>query len=255
MKVVILAGGVGSRLSEETDVRPKPMVEIGHRPILWHIMKHFTQFGHNEFVLCLGYKGEYIKRYFTESLALSADMTIDFSAGTVDTHAAVREDWRVTLVDTGQHTETAGRIQQIQQYVEGEPFFLTYGDGVADVDLDALLKFHEAQGQLATVTAVHPTARFGQLEIDGDTVVRFDEKPQMHEGWINGGFFVLEPGIFDFIPGDVDWASEPLEGLARANELNAFRHEGFWQCMDTLRDKIYLQSLWDQGSPPWKTWS
>lgn len=255
MKVVILAGGVGSRLSEETDVRPKPMVEIGHRPILWHIMKHYASFGFNEFVICLGYKGEYIKRYFSESLALASDMTIDFGSGTVETHQAVREDWRVTLVDTGQHTETAGRLAQIRRFVDDGPFLMTYGDGVSNVDLDALVKFHESQGRLATVTAVHPTARFGALEIEGDRVVRFDEKPQMAEGWINGGFFVLEPGIFDYIPGDVDWAREPMEQLAAAGQLNAFRHDDFWQCMDTLRDKIYLQGLWDQGNAPWKIWN
>ncbi|NLA37452.1 MAG: glucose-1-phosphate cytidylyltransferase [Actinobacteria bacterium] len=255
MKVVILAGGVGSRLSEETDVRPKPMVEIGHRPILWHIMKHYASFGFNDFVICLGYKGEYIKRYFSESLALASDMTIDFGRGTVETHEAVRDDWRVTLVDTGQHTETAGRLAQIQRFVEDGPFLMTYGDGVSNVDLEALVKFHEAQGRLATVTAVHPTARFGALEIEGDQVVRFDEKPQMAEGWINGGFFVLEPGIFDYIPGDVDWAREPMEQLAAAGQLNAFRHDDFWQCMDTLRDKIYLQGLWDQGHAPWKIWN
>ena len=251
MKVVILAGGVGSRLSEETDVRPKPMVEIGHRPILWHIMKHYSHFGFNDFVLCLGYKGDYIKRYFSESLALSADMTIDFGRGIVESHEVERDDWRVTLVDTGQHTETGGRIQQIQKYVGDEPFMLTYGDGVADVDLDALVKFHEHHGRLATVTAVHPTARFGELRMEGDTVTRFAEKPQMHEGWINGGFFVLQPEIFDYIPGDVDWAREPLEGLASAGQLNAFRHDGFWQCMDTLRDRETLERIFDSGKAPW----
>ncbi|HPB46033.1 MAG: glucose-1-phosphate cytidylyltransferase [Microthrixaceae bacterium] len=255
MKVVILAGGVGSRLSEETDVRPKPMVEIGHRPILWHIMKHYSSYGFNDFVICLGYKGEYIKRYFSDSLALASDMTIDFGEGTVEAHETVRDDWRVTLVDTGQHTETAGRISQIKKYVDDGPFLMTYGDGVSDVDLEALVKFHEAHGNLATVTAVHPTARFGALAIEGDQVVRFDEKPQTEEGWINGGFFVLEPEIFDYIPGDVDWAREPMERLAAAGELNAYRHDGFWQCMDTLRDKIYLQGLWDKGGAPWKIWS
>jgi len=254
MKVVILAGGVGSRLSEETDVRPKPMVEIGHRPILWHIMKHYSHYGYKDFVLCLGYKGEYIKRYFSESLALAADMTIDFGRGTMEPHQAVRDDWRVTLVDTGQHTETAGRLLQIRKYVDDGPFMLTYGDGVADVDLNKLLEFHSKHKQLATVTAVHPSARFGQLRLDGHAVTCFNEKPQMQEGWINGGYFVLEPGIFDYIPGDVDWARAPLEGLADAGQLNAYRHEGFWQCMDTLRDKIYLQRLWNQGTAPWKIW-
>lgn len=254
MKIVILAGGVGSRISEETDVRPKPMVEIGHRPILWHIMKHYFHYGYKDFVLCLGYKGEYIKRYFSEYLALAADMTIDFGRGIVEPHQVVRDDWRVTLVDTGQHTETAGRLMQIRKYVDDGPFMLTYGDGVADVNLNKLEEFHSKHKELATVTAVHPTARFGELRLDGDAVTCFNEKPQMHEGWINGGFFVLEPGIFDYIPGDVDWARAPLESLAAAGQLNAYRHEGFWQCMDTLRDKIYLEGLWNQGTAPWKIW-
>lgn len=254
MKVVILAGGVGSRISEETEVRPKPMVEIGHRPILWHIMKHYFHYGYKDFVLCLGYKGEYIKRYFSEYLALAADMTIDFGRGIMEPHEVVRDDWRVTLVDTGQHTETAGRLMQIRKFVDDGPFMLTYGDGVADIDLNKLEEFHRSHKQLATVTAVHPTARFGQLSLNGDAVTCFNEKPQMHEGWINGGYFVLEPGIFDYIPGDVDWARAPLESLAGAGQLNAYRHEGFWQCMDTLRDKIYLEGLWNQGSPPWKMW-
>ena len=254
MKVVILAGGVGSRLSEETDVRPKPMVEIGNRPILWHIMKHYAQFGFKDFVLCLGYKGDYIKRYFNEALALSADMTIDFESGTVQSHDSARDDWRVTLVDTGPHTETAGRLTRVRQYLGDERFLMTYGDGVADIDLNDLMKFHESHGKLATVTAVHPTARFGALGIEGDLVTHFAEKPQMAEGWINGGYFILEPAIFDHIPGDVDWAKEPMESLAHAGELCAFRHDGFWQCMDTLRDKIFLNSLWDGGDAPWKLW-
>jgi glucose-1-phosphate cytidylyltransferase len=254
MKVVILAGGVGSRISEETEVRPKPMVEIGHRPILWHIMKHYFHYGYKDFVLCLGYKGEYIKRYFSEYLALAADLTIDFGRGIMEPHEVVRDDWRVTLVDTGQHTETAGRLMQIRKFVDDGPFMLTYGDGVADVDLNKLEEFHRRHKQLATVTAVHPTARFGQLRLNGDAVTCFNEKPQMQEGWINGGYFVLEPGIFDYIPGDVDWARAPLESLAGAGQLNAYRHEGFWQCMDTLRDKIYLEGLWNKGTPPWKMW-
>lgn len=254
MKVVILAGGVGSRLSEETDVRPKPMVEIGQRPILWHIMKHYSAHGFHEFVLCLGYKGDYIKKYFTEALAAADDVSVDFTTGTVERHRRAVEPWKITMVDTGQHTETAGRLLKVREYLGDEPFMLTYGDGVADVDLTQLKKFHEAHGKLATVTAVHPTARFGQLQLDGDLVARFDEKPQMGEGWINGGYFVLEPGIFDYIPGDVDWAKEPLESLARAEQLVANRHEGFWQCMDTLRDKIYLNNLWEQGNAKWKVW-
>ena len=255
MKVVILAGGVGSRLSEETDVRPKPMVEIGYRPILWHIMKHYSHYGFNDFVLCLGYKGDYIKRYFTEMLQASNDITVDFATGTVEKYPTTAEPWRVTMVDTGQHTETAGRLLKVRDYLDDEPFMLTYGDGVADVDLEALVKFHGSHGKLATVTAVHPNARFGQLAIEGDLVTRFDEKPQMSEGWINGGYFVLEQGIFDYIPGDVDWAKEPLEGIARAGQLVANRHEGFWQCMDTLRDKIYLNNLWDKGQATWKVWA
>jgi glucose-1-phosphate cytidylyltransferase len=206
-------------------------------------------------VLCLGYKGDYIKRYFSEQLALASDMTIDFNSGTVETHDVPREEWRVTLVDTGQHTETAGRLLRIRDHVSDGPFLMTYGDGVADVDLDELLRFHKSHGKLATVTAVHPIARFGQLMLDGDLVARFDEKPQMAEGWINGGYFVLEPEIFDYIPGDVDWAKEPLEALAAAGQLVAYRHERFWQCMDTLRDKILLNSLWERGEAPWKVWS
>jgi glucose-1-phosphate cytidylyltransferase len=255
MKVVILAGGVGSRLSEETEVRPKPMVEIGHRPILWHIMQHYAHFGFRDFIVCLGYKGEYVKKYFSESLALAADLTIDFAKGKVEMLETARDDWRVTLVDTGQTTETAGRLMRARKYLDpAEPFLMTYGDGVSDVDLHELVAFHRREGRLATITAVHPPARFGKLNIEGAAVTRFDEKPQMSEGWINGGFFVLEPGVFDYIPGDVDWAREPLEGLAQAGELSAYCHGGFWQCMDTMRDKVLLNSLWDAGEAPWKLW-
>jgi glucose-1-phosphate cytidylyltransferase len=216
-------------------------------------MKHYAQHGFNEFVICLGYKGDHIKRYFSEALALSADMTIDFASGTVNTHAAHREDWRVTLVDTGLHTETAGRLAMIRDYVGDETFLMTYGDGVSDVDVAKLIEFHRGHGRIATMTAVRPVARFGHMEFDGDLITEFNEKPQMAEGWINGGFFALEPGFFDFIPGDVSLA-KPLEGLAAAGELVAHRHEGFWQCMDTLRDKLYLNSLWERGDAPWKTW-
>ncbi len=254
MKVVILAGGVGSRLSEETDVRPKPMVEVGHRPILWHIMKHYSHFGFDDFVLCLGYKGEVIKRYFSDALADSGDITVDFANGSIERHPATRERWRVTMVDTGPHSETGGRLLKVREHLGDEPFLMTYGDGVADVDLGGLLEFHRAHGRLATVTAVHPIARFGQLQLDGDAVVRFDEKPQLDQGWVNGGYFVLEPSIFDYIPGDVDWAKEPLEFLAAAGELAAFRHESFWQCMDTLRDKLLLDDLWQRGKAAWKVW-
>jgi glucose-1-phosphate cytidylyltransferase len=254
MKVVLLAGGLGSRIAEETVVRPKPMVEIGHRPILWHIMQHYSHFGHREFIVCLGYKGEHIKRYFADSLALGADVTIDFATGSVEVLDTPRDDWRVTLVDTGQWTQTAGRLSRVQSLLDDEPFLMTYGDGVSDVDLDELVAFHRDMGRVATVTAVRPPARFGKLTIDEGRVSHFDEKPQMSEGWINGGFFVLEPTVFDFIPGDVDFAREPLESLAASGELSGFCHDGFWQCMDTARDKDLLNSLWDSGQPPWKVW-
>ena len=255
MKVVLLAGGVGSRLSEETEVRPKPMVEIGHRPILWHIMQHYAHFGLREFIVCLGYRGEYIKKYFSEALALASDVTIDFATNTVEVLDSPRDDWRVTLVDTGQTTQTGGRLQRVRSLVGDEPFMMTYGDGLSDVDLDALLAFHRREARLATVTAVHPPARFGKLHIEDGGVRQFDEKPQMSEGWINGGFFVLEPGIFDYIPGDVDWAREPLEHLAADDQLSGYCHEGFWQCMDTMRDRTLLNALWDSGEAPWKLWT
>ncbi len=255
MKVLILAGGVGSRLSEETETKPKPMVEIGHRPILWHIMKNYAHNGFTDFVVALGYKGEHIKRYMSEYSALAGDMTFDFRTGEIHTHGRPKDDWSVTLVDTGQHTETAGRMVRARQHLGDATFMMTYGDGVADVDLVQLLEFHRSHGRLATVTAVHPTARFGHLEIgDDDGVKIFHEKPQMGEGWINGGFFVLEPEVFDVIPGDCDWSKEPLERLAAAGQLAAYRHAGFWQCMDTLRDKMYLQALWDSGEAPWRSW-
>jgi glucose-1-phosphate cytidylyltransferase len=255
MKVVILAGGVGSRLSEETEIRPKPMVEIGHRPILWHIMRHYAHFGHQEFVICLGYKGEYIKKYFAEALAMGPDMTIDFKMNTVQTLETVKDEWRVTLVDTGLTTQTAGRLQKVRHHLNDETFLMTYGDGVADIDLDDLVRFHHQQGRLATVTAVHPPSRFGRLIVNGGDVSCFDEKPQMSEGWINGGFFVLEQGIFDYIPGDVDWARQPLEGLAVAGQLSGYCHDGFWQCMDTLREKELLERLWQSGEAPWRRWT
>jgi glucose-1-phosphate cytidylyltransferase len=253
VKVVILAGGVGSRLSEETDVRPKPMVEIGGRPILWHIMKHYSHHGFHDFVLCLGYKGDMIKRYFADMVANTADMTVDLSTGTVERHQSDADRWRVTLIDTGQTTETGGRMLRIRDHIDG-PFLMTYGDGVADLDIAAVVDFHRAHGRLATVTAVHPPARFGRLQIEGDAVHRFDEKPLAGEGWVNGGFFVLEPEVFDYIPGDVDWAKEPLESLAVQGQLSAYQHEGFWQCMDTLRDKLLLEKLWESGEAPWRVW-
>jgi glucose-1-phosphate cytidylyltransferase len=254
MKVAFFAGGLGSRLSEETEVKPKPMVEIGGRPILWHIMKSYSQHGFGEFVVALGYKGEAIKRYFLDYASLDGSISLDLRQGTVERQAPHTEDWKIHLVETGLHTNTGGRLARLRPFLEDGTFMLTYGDGLSNVDLKALLAFHKAHGKLATVTAVRPPARFGGLEFEGDRVVRFMEKPQVGEGWINGGFFVLEPGVFDFIPGDVHWERDPLERLAERGQLMAFRHEAFWQCMDTLRDKQLLESLWASGKAPWKAW-
>jgi glucose-1-phosphate cytidylyltransferase len=254
MKVVILAGGTGTRLAEETAIRPKPMIEIGDQPIIWHIMQHYAHFGFREFVICLGYKGAYIKKYFSDALSMVSDLTIDFSTHSVEMLATRRDDWRVTLIDTGQTTQTAGRLARVRKYLDDETFLMTYGDGVSDVDLEDLVAFHRSHGRLATVTAVHPPARFGKLLIEDSIVTAVEEKPQMSEGWINGGFFVLEPRIFDYIPGDVDWAREPLEQLAKDGELAGYCHDGFWHAMDTMRDMMLLNSLWDSGDPPWKLW-
>lgn len=255
MKVVILAGGTGSRLAEETEARPKPMVEIGGKPILWHIMQHYSHHGFDDFVLCLGYKGDYIKRWFAEQLRFATDMTVDFRTGEITNHGESTGNWRVTLVDTGETTETGGRLIAIRNHVGDETFLMTYGDGVTDLDIADTVRFHREHGKLATVTAVHPIGRFGHMEINTRQVMDFHEKPQMDAGWINGGFFVLEPGVFDFIPGNVDWARAPMEKLASNGELMAYQYEGFWQCMDTLRDKVYLQDLWERGNAPWKSWS
>jgi glucose-1-phosphate cytidylyltransferase len=255
VKTAILAGGVGSRLMEETDVRPKPLVEIGGRPILWHIMMHYSHSGLNEFVIALGYKGEQIKKYMLDYSTLHSDLTVRTMNGDVLRHGNAHVDWTVHLVDTGIATMTGGRIKRLQPLLGGETFMLTWGDGVSDVDLHELLAFHRAHGRLATVTAVRPPARFGHLVFEGDRVVEFSEKPQTAEGWINGAFFVLEPGVFDYIDGDAtSWEREPMEGLARDGELMAYRHEGFWQCMDTLRDKLLLQRLFDSNQAPWMTW-
>lgn len=255
MKVGILAGGVGTRLAEETEIRPKPMVEVGGKPIVWHIMKHYAHYGFNEFVIALGYKGEYIKRYMIDYRPLHANLSVDLKNGEIEMNGGEREDWKVELIDTGQATLTGGRIKRLAPYLGNETFMLTWGDGVADVDLHKLLDFHRAHGRLATVTAVRPPARFGKLDIVGDKVARFSEKPQLEEGWINGAFFVLEPGVIDYIEGDhTQWEREPLEGLARDGQLMAYRHESFWQCMDTLRDKKLLQDLWESGQAPWKIW-
>jgi len=255
MKVGILAGGLGTRLAEETEVKPKPMVEIGGQPILWHVMMHYSRYGYREFVIALGYKGEYIKRWMREFSTLHSNMRVETGSGTVTLHDRHQQDWTVDLVDTGQDTATGGRIKRLKDWMAEGTFLLTWGDGVADVDLDALLRFHRSHGKLATLTAVRPPARFGHLELDGDRIAEFTEKPQTSEGWINGAFFVLEPGIFDYIDGDAtQWEKEPLERLAAQGQLMAYRHESFWQCMDTIRDKKLLEKLWSEGSPPWRTW-
>jgi glucose-1-phosphate cytidylyltransferase len=256
VKVVILAGGFGSRLAEETDSKPKPMTEIGGHPMLWHIMKIYAAQGFNEFIIALGYKGEVIKRFFLDYQHLNADLSISLETGQVTVHNRVRDSWTVHLVDTGLMTITGGRIKRLASWLGNETFMLTYGDGVADIDLAALLAFHCQHGKLATVTAVPPAARFGSLSFDGDQVNRFTEKPNAGEGWISGGFFVLEPGIVDYIDGDAThWEREPLERLARDGELVAYRHEGFWQSMDTLRDVRLLNALWESGTAPWKQWT
>ncbi len=255
MKIALLAGGAGTRLAEETDIRPKPMVEIGGKPILWHIMMHYSRFGYHEFVIALGYKGEYIKKWATEYATLWGDMSVNTGSGETTRHNDEQQDWLVDLVHTGMKSNTGGRIKLLKPWVQGKRFMLTWGDGLSNVNLDALLAFHEAHGKLATLTTVRPPARFGHLEFDGDRVVKFDEKPQTSEGWINGAFFVLEPQVFDYIDNEgTHFEREPLENLAMDGELMAYRHEGFWQCMDTIRDKRMLEKLWHSGSAPWKTW-
>jgi glucose-1-phosphate cytidylyltransferase len=255
MKVVILAGGMGTRLSEETEIRPKPMVEIGGRPILWHIMNIYAAHGFKEFILALGYKGEFIKNYFINYHQLHSNLTVCLKDGLVDVHDGKGEDWTIHLVDTGLKTETGGRIKRLASLIGNERFLLTYGDGVSNVDVGRLIAFHHKQGRLATVTAVRPPARFGGMVLADDHVVEFKEKPQIGEGWINGGFFVLEPQVFDYIRDDAtDWERESVEMLVAENQLSAFQHQGFWQCMDTLRDVRYLQGLWRSGDAPWKVW-
>lgn len=252
--VVILCGGAGTRLAEQTEVRPKPLVEIGGRPIVWHIMKHYATYGFTEFVLALGHKGEHIKRYFLEYPAIGNDFSITLQDGQVTPRSNGVEPWTVHLIDTGEATLTGGRLRQVRPIVGGGTFMLTYGDGVSDVPLDALLAFHRSRGGLVTLTAVRPPARFGALEFDGDRIRQFKEKSTLHEGWINGGFSVVEPAALDYIDSDVMWEHAPLETMARDGQLVAYRHEAFWQCMDTLRDLRYLESLWEQGRAPWKTW-
>lgn len=255
MKVAILAGGVGSRLSEETEARPKPMVEIGGRPILWHIMMHYSYYGFREFAIALGYKAEVIKKYMVDYCSLSRNLTVNMGTGKIEHNGDAECDWTVDLVDTGIPTQTGGRIKRLAPVLGNSTFMLTWGDGVSNVNLHELLKFHRSHGKLATLTAVRPVARFGHLDLEGCRVTEFSEKPQAREGWINGAFFVLEPEVFDYIDGDqTHWEKEPLERLAREGQLMAYRHESFWQCMDTLREKRYLESLWQSGQAPWKIW-
>jgi glucose-1-phosphate cytidylyltransferase len=257
VKTIILAGGQGTRLAEETEVRPKPMVEIGHRPILWHILKIYAHYGESDFLIALGYKGDHIKRYIADYASLATNLTVDLGSGTIESHREGDvEDWRVTLIDTGRHTETGGRMLKLAPYLDGETFMMTFGDGVANVDISDLIAFHRSHGKLATLTAVRPPARFGHVDLNGDQVVQFSEKPQLREGWINGGFFVLEREVLEYIDGeDTDFVREPLEHLSRDGQLMAYRHSGFWQCMDTLRDKLLLEQMWNTDSAPWNVWS
>lgn len=255
MKVVILAGGLGTRIAEETEVKPKPMVEIGERPILWHILKHYAHFGFNDFYIVLGYKGEVIKRFFLDYASLRGSMKVSLADGAVDIYDRQGEDWQVHLIDTGSQTNTGGRVKRLRAWLEDGPFMVTYGDAVANVDLQKLAEHHRACGRIATVTAVRPPARFGGLIFDGDLVTNFTEKSQIGEGWINGGYLVFEPAIFDYLVDDgSSLEADALERLADDHQLAAYRHEGFWQCMDTLRDKRLLESIWQQGRAPWKTW-
>ncbi len=256
MKVVILAGGLGTRLSEETVVKPKPMVEIGGKPMLWHIMKIYSHYGINDFVICLGYKGYIIKEYFANYFLHQSDITIDIKNNSLKVHQNTAEPWKVTLVDTGDNTMTGGRVKRVQEYIDSETFMLTYGDGVGDVDIKKLLDYHNSHGKLTTVTSSKPSGRFGALNLDDDNIVKaFQEKPDGDGSWINSGFFVMEPGVFDYIEGDSTMLErEPLENLAKDNQLIAYKHYGFWKPMDTLRDKMELESLWNSGKPSWKIW-
>lgn len=256
MKVVILAGGLGTRLAEETEVRPKPMAEIGGLPILWHVMKIYSQYNFNEFFIALGYKGDTIKHFFLDYCNLGANMTIHLDRGHIERHAHKMENWKIHLIDTGSDTMTGGRVKRLEAWLKDEPFLLTYGDGLGNVDIKALLKFHRAQGKLATITAVRPPSRFGGLVFKENLVTEFSEKPQVGEGWINGGFMVLEPAIFKYLKNDRSILEiNALEKLASARQLAAFRHNGFWQCMDTLRDKKFLEKLWNEKKAPWKVWN
>ena len=258
MKVVILAGGLGTRISEETVIKPKPMIEIGGKPIIWHIMKIYSHFGYNEFVICLGYKGHLIKEYFINYFLYNSDITVELSKNVVDVHFSNSESFKVTLVDTGLDTNTAGRIKRIERHVKDQRFFLTYGDGLSDININELLKFHNSSGKLATMTSVQSPSRFGNIETSSDGIVtKFQEKPSGEGVWINGGFFVLEPSIFKYLSGNIDliqWEQGPLVQIAQDGELAAYRHHSFWKCMDAMRDKIELEELWASENPPWKTW-
>ncbi|MEC5163432.1 MULTISPECIES: glucose-1-phosphate cytidylyltransferase [unclassified Janthinobacterium] len=256
MKAVILAGGLGTRLSEETTVKPKPMVEIGGKPILWHIMKNYSAHGINDFVICCGYRGYVIKEFFANYFMHTSDVTFDLQKNAMEVHERHAEPWRVTLIDTGAETMTGGRLKRVRQHVDNdEAFCFTYGDGVADVDIGASIAFHKAHGKLGTMTAVQPPGRFGAIDIDGQRIVSFKEKPQGDGNWINGGYFVLSPRVIDYIDGDATtWEKAPMETLARDNQMDAFHHHGFWQPMDTLRDKVLLEELWQSGKAPWKRW-
>lgn len=255
MPVVILCGGMGTRLAEVTELRPKPMVEIGGKPILWHIMRHYASYGFEEFVLALGYKGEQIKRYFMEFHSLNRDFTVSLKDGEIrPINHRDGEPWKIHLIDTGQGTLTGGRLKKLGDLIGKQTFMMTYGDGVSNVNLDDLLKYHRDNKSLVTLTAVRSPARFGALEFEGNKILHFKEKSTLHEGWINGGFFVIEPEALRYIEGDVMWEHAPMERLAQEGQLFAYRHEGFWQCMDTIRDLKYLEELWQSGNAPWKTW-
>lgn len=257
MKVVLLAGGFGTRISEESHLKPKPMVEIGDKPILWHIMKYFSYYGHNEFIICAGYKQHVIKEWFADYYLHNSDITFDFTGSSNDmiVHNNVAEPWKVTIVDTGLNTMTGGRIKRVKEYLGKEPFFMTYGDGVSDVNLDELLAFHKNHNSLCTITAIQPEGRFGVLEINDDFVEVFREKSQNDMGWVNAGFMVIEPKVLDYIAGDeIMFEREPLEQLTLERKLTCYKHNGFWQCMDTLRDKQKLDRLWEQEKAPWKVW-
>ena len=256
MKAVILAGGLGTRISEETSSRPKPMIKIGSKPILWHIMKIYSHYGINNFIVCCGYKGYVIKEYFANYFLHTSDVTFDMASNEMKVHTRNAEPWRVTLVDTGEATLTGGRLRRVREHLDNESFCFTYGDGLADVDVSRLIKYHKSEGRKATLTAVQPPGRFGSLAFERGRVLSFEEKPQGDGAWINGGFFVLEPSVVDLIEGDqCTWEQEPLQVLARSGELSAYHHNGFWQPMDTLRDKNLLENLWQSEKAPWKVWA